>query len=159
MATECPTEEALGAMFDALARVWYPGRRIPFRVEWSRRMSRSAGMCYPRTRVIRLSWRYHVEYPAEVESTLKHELIHAAGIRGHGADFLAEARRLGCDVRAMPMPGRPFRWVYACPACGAEVRTRRKVDYSCGRCSPRWNPRYRLTLKRELPRRAGHEHV
>ncbi|NUN50010.1 MAG: SprT-like domain-containing protein [Candidatus Brocadiae bacterium] len=151
-----PGEDELAGLLQALAVRYYPGAAIRFRVEWSRRMSRSAGLCYYRRKVIRLSWRYHAVFPAEIENTLRHELIHAAGILGHGPRFVAEARRLGCDVHAHPLPGRPWRYVYACPACDQQVRTRRRVDYSCGKCSRRWDARYRLVLKADL-RSAGGE--
>jgi len=147
MSPEALAQADLNAIFRDLAREFYPDVRVPFRVEWSRRMSRSAGLCYYRRKVIRISWTYHRALPAEIHNTLKHELIHAAGVLGHGPVFRREARRLGCDVHAQPMPRRPFRYVYACPACGIEVKTRKRVDYSCGKCSRRWDPRYRLYLK------------
>lgn len=147
MSTGLPADHELELAFRGLVAEYYPGKKVDFRVEWSDRMSRSAGLCYYRKGVIRLSLRYHRVFPQEILNTLKHELIHAAGVLGHGRKFLSEARRLGCDVKARPMPGRPYKWVYACPACGLEVKTRRRVDYSCGRCSRRWNPRFRLVLK------------
>jgi hypothetical protein len=158
MPPELPSESQLNEIFQALVREYFPGRRVPFRVEWSRRMSRSAGLCYFRRHVVRLSWKYHAALPAEIPNTLKHELIHATGVLGHGGRFRQEAHRLGCDVHAQPMPRRPYKWVYACPACGVEVKTRRKVDLSCGKCSRRWDPRYRLVMRRAvLPQPAAGE--
>ena len=151
MPASLPPNTDLTAAFEALAREFYPGHRLAFRVEWSRRMNRSAGLCYYRRKVVRLSWKYHAAFPQEISNTLKHELIHAAGVLGHGRRFRAEARRLGCDVHAKPMPRRPFRYVYACPSCANEVRTRKRVDFSCGRCSRKWDPRFRLILKGEIP--------
>lgn len=147
MSEALPDNHELTAALVGLAAEFFPGQRVAFRVEWSRRMSRSAGLCYYRRGVIRLSWKYHRVFPQEILNTLKHELIHAAGVLGHGRRFVSEARRLGCDVKARPMPGRPFKWVYACPACGQEVKTRKRVDYSCGKCSRKWDPRYRLVLR------------
>jgi predicted SprT family Zn-dependent metalloprotease len=147
-----PSETELSAAFESLGRRFFPGRSFAFLVQWSRRMTRSAGLCYHRLRVVRLSWRYHEVFPGEVENTLKHELIHASGIAGHGDEFRREAARLGCGLHARPLPRRPLRWLYACPVCGEEVRTRRRVDFSCGRCSKRWDPRYRLVLRGELGR-------
>lgn len=147
-------ESEINEIFRHLAQEFYPDRKLGFRVEWSRRMTRSAGLCYYRRKVVRLSAKYHAAFPGEIANTLKHELIHAAGILGHGRRFREEAARLCCDVHAHPMPRRPFRYLYACPACGGEVRTRKRVDYSCGRCAKRWDPRFRLVLKRELQARA-----
>lgn len=151
MSAELPTTPQLNETFQALVREFFPGQRVPFRVEWSPRMSRSAGLCYYRRKVIRLSSKYHAALPQEIPNTLKHELIHATGVLGHGWKFRAEARRLGCDVHAQPMPRRPYKWVYACPACGVEVKTRRRIDLSCGKCSRRWDPKYRLVLRGNAP--------
>lgn len=150
MSIELPAEKDLNTTFQSLATAYFPDRRVAYRVQWSDRMSRSAGLCYYRKGLVRLSCRYHAAFPQEIENTLKHELIHAVGILGHGRKFREQAERLGCDVTAKPMPGRPYKWVYACPSCGMEVKTRKRVSLSCGRCSRRWDPRYELVLARAV---------
>ena len=150
MTKNLPGDLELNRIFRDLAETFYPSRRIDYRVEWSGRMSRSAGLCYYKARVIRLSTTYHAAWPSEIANTLRHELIHASGIRRHDGDFRGEAARLGCDIHARAMPRRPFRYVYACLTCGRQVKTRRRVDLSCGGCSKRWDPRFRLQLIGDL---------
>ncbi|MEK7469183.1 MAG: SprT-like domain-containing protein [Planctomycetota bacterium] len=152
MSHSLPEEHELDLALKALLAQYFPDVRVSYRVQWSRRMRRSAGLCYYKRGVIRLSWQYHAAFPQEILNTLKHELIHAAGVLGHGRKFREEAKRLGCDVKARPMPGRPYKWLYACPACGIEVKTRKRVTLSCGKCARRWDPRYALVLRRALPR-------
>lgn len=104
------------------------------RVEWSNRLTASAGICYPRVRVIRLSTHYHKKYPDEIESTLLHEMIHLI-VPGHGPEFyrwLERIRAAGGRVeryskeRALP---KPARWRYTCVRCGqAALRIRRLAN-------------------------------
>jgi predicted SprT family Zn-dependent metalloprotease len=75
----------------------------------------------------------------------------------HGYDRIASrvARLTGAsldEVRncLIPLERRPFRYLYACPRCGASVRRRRKGTWSCGRCSPHFDARFVLQLVAEL---------
>jgi hypothetical protein len=75
----------------------------------------------------------------------------------HGYDRIAVrvARLTGAtldEVRSclIPLERRPFRYLYACPRCGASVRRRRKGTWSCGLCSPRFDSRFVLQLVKEL---------
>ncbi len=45
---------------------------------------------------------------------------------------------------------RPHRYLYACPACGMQVRRRIRGTWACGRCSPVFDPRFRLRLVAEV---------
>jgi predicted SprT family Zn-dependent metalloprotease len=99
--------------------------------------------------------------PRAVEIVVAEELIHMRdrldGDRRrhakHGYDRIA--RRVAAltgatldEVRSclLPVRSRPFRFVYACPACDVRVERRVRGAWSCGRCSPRYDPRYALVL-------------
>jgi hypothetical protein len=75
----------------------------------------------------------------------------------HGYDRIAHrvAHVTGASLEEVrncliPSERRPFRYLYACPHCGLNVRRRRKGTWSCGRCAPRFDPRYVLQLVQEL---------
>jgi hypothetical protein len=42
---------------------------------------------------------------------------------------------------------RPPRYVYGCPSCGVRVPRQRQGTWSCGRCAPRFDPRFLLRLQ------------
>jgi hypothetical protein len=42
---------------------------------------------------------------------------------------------------------RPARYVYACPSCGVVIPRQRLGTWSCGRCAPRFSPRFILRLQ------------
>ena len=58
---------------------------------------------------------------------------------------LAEVR--GC---LLPVRRKPARYIYACPRCGLRVVRRVRGTWSCGRCAPRYDDRYRLHLITDL---------
>lgn len=101
------------------------------RIEWSKRLTSSAGICYPGKRLIRLSTHYHQRFPEEIESTLLHEMIHLL-VPGHGPEFYAwleRIRRQGGRVaryaKERATQGKA-RWLYHCRGCGARwLRYRR----------------------------------
>lgn len=104
------------------------------RLEWSNRLTASAGICYPRIRVIRLSTHYHAKHPEEIESTLLHEMIHLL-VPGHGAEFhrwLERIRTQGGRVerfakeRALPPVAR---WRYTCRRCGRSFLRARRLPH------------------------------
>ncbi|HET8522637.1 MAG TPA: hypothetical protein VFL82_05340 [Thermomicrobiales bacterium] len=103
--------------------------------------------------------------PKALEIVVAEELIHMRDhLDGdhrrhakHGYDRIAVrvARLTGAtldEVRSclIPLERRPFRYLYACPRCGASVRRRRKGTWSCGLCSPRFDSRFVLQLVKEL---------
>ena len=141
----------LQCLFDELNRSYFGGT-LRARVEWSTRMRVVAGTCDWRRGLIRISWQYHQQRPGELRATLLHEMLHLKLRRGHDAVFKAEASRLGVPLYAPGPPlRRPYRYVYACPACGLRVLRRRKGNWSCGRCSGgRYDPRFRLRLVAHL---------
>jgi predicted SprT family Zn-dependent metalloprotease len=75
----------------------------------------------------------------------------------HGYDRIA--RRVAAltgatieEVRSplLPVQRRPYRYVYGCPGCGRTVRRRRKGRWSCGACSPVFDPRFELRIVETL---------
>jgi hypothetical protein len=53
------------------------------------------------------------------------------------------------EIRAALVPPvrRPARYVYACPNCGLRVPRQRSGNWSCGRCAPRFDPRFLLRVQ------------
>lgn len=52
------------------------------------------------------------------------------------------------EIRAAlkPVERRPHRFLYACPACHVRVARRVRGTWSCGRCAPVFDSRFRLHL-------------
>lgn len=99
--------------------------------------------------------------PRALEVVVAEELIHYRdaldGDRRrhakHGYDRIAVrvAALTGAsldEVRSALKPARrrPYRYVYACPACDRRVHRRIRGTWSCGRCSPRFDRRFVLRL-------------
>lgn len=97
--------------------------------------------------------------PRSLEVVVAEELIHMrdrldGDLRRHakhGHDRIAHrvAALTGAtlhDVRAalVPVVTRPARFLYACPQCRATVARRTQGTWSCGRCAPRFDPRFVL---------------
>lgn len=103
--------------------------------------------------------------PKAVEVVVAEELIHMrdrldGDLRGHarhGYDRIAHrvADLTGASLEEIrsalvPVKRRPYRYVYACPNCGIRVRRKRTGRWSCGRCSPRFDPRYVMQIIERL---------
>jgi len=114
-------------------------------IEWSSRLTASAGICYPKpiNPIIRLSTHYHEKFPEEIESTLLHEMIHLT-INGHGVNFKKEIDRinsLGGNVKRYSKQRakeKKINWIYKCKKCSREYKRNRKFSniskYRCGAC-------------------------
>ncbi len=144
----------LGKLFDRLNRRFFGGR-LRARCEWSTRLTASAGTCFPSRRLIRISLPYHERRPEALPATLAHEMCHLL-VPAHGRAFreLAEpiAGALGVswdDFRYSELwaDAKRYRYVYACPRCGTEYPSRKRLRASCGRCRPgRYDEKRRLVL-------------
>lgn len=113
-------------------------------IQWSTRLTSSAGKCYPKLNIIRLSTHYHAKFVDEVDETLLHEMIHLL-VPNHGPRFYAwmeHIRARGGVVnrysreRATPAT---YRWEYTCIGCGTKARRQRRLAYGgkrhrCRRC-------------------------
>jgi hypothetical protein len=53
------------------------------------------------------------------------------------------------EIRASLLPPRrrPGRYLYSCPNCGVSVARARQGTWSCGRCAPRFDPRFVLRMQ------------
>ena len=53
------------------------------------------------------------------------------------------------EIRAAVVPPvrRPARYVYGCSSCGIRVPRQRQGTWSCGKCAPRFDPRFLLRLQ------------
>ncbi|NMA71181.1 MAG: SprT family zinc-dependent metalloprotease, partial [Firmicutes bacterium] len=88
-AVPLPSIEELQALYETYRQAYFDGRLPPVSdvtLEWSNRLTASAGLCKPQERIIRLSTHYHRKYPGEVGMTLLHEMIHLL-VPGHGPAF------------------------------------------------------------------------
>lgn len=118
------------------------------RVEWSHRVTASAGLCYPAKKLIRLSTHYHARYPDDVEATLLHEMIHLI-VPGHGPEFYrwmeairARGGRVYRYSKERALPRSQAKWIYTCKSCGRSYGYARRlahggVGHYCRRCGPR----------------------
>lgn len=104
-------------------------------IEWSNRLTSSAGICYPKRRIIRLSTHYHRAYPDDIESTLLHEMIHLL-VPGHGPQFhrwLERIQQYGGRIaryaKSRATAHEPPRWRYRCRSCGAEWFRYRRLKH------------------------------
>ncbi len=141
-------------LYERLNQQHFAGSLPPCKLEFSRRMVRTAAKIWPKSRLIRLSVSYHQQYgPTELSNTLLHEMIHLwlyeQGLpSGHTSGFHQKLLEVGLPdrIRALPVPPRPYRYLYCCPTCQREIQTRRKISSSCGYCDKVYNPRHRLRL-------------
>lgn len=159
------TERELSELYAALRLKYFrdpAGRPLlpppeAVRIEWSNRATASAGICYSKQRLIRLSTHYHARFPEEVEATLLHEMIHLL-VPGHGPEFyrwMERIRALGGRVqryaKERALPKKNVKWLYTCLFCRRSYPYTRRLAYGgrnhyCKRCGPR--------LGRLLERRA-----
>lgn len=138
--TELPDAAYLSRLYDRLRHRYFTEGGDPLlpgpediTIQWSNRLTSSAGVCYPQKRVIRLSTHYHRRFPQDIESTLLHEMIHLL-VPGHGPRFYAWMERIrnkGGRVerysRERATASRPPRWRYECARCGAEWHRYRRL--------------------------------
>lgn len=136
----------------------------PYRIEFRRGMTATAGNIRPAQRLIRISINYHEHHNTfdEFRSTLLHEMIHARQHvqhkrLDHGAEFKKTALALGTHTRAKDLPSnqkrRPYALLIYCVGCekGAALYTRRLRGgvhrYQCRYCGGRLRE-YRLKTPR-----------
>jgi hypothetical protein len=133
------------------------GRRIPASYGGAYCRLRKTG---PHAVLINLV-RIDLDRPFAIDIVVVEELIHMRdNLDGdhrrhahHGHDRIADrvAAFVGVsleDVQSAlkPVPRRPFRYLYRCPACGLEVPRRRHGTWACGRCSTTFDRRFVLQV-------------
>ncbi len=168
-----------------IARLDLPGERLRVttdRKEFSAWLGRRVPSSYGGAYVYLRQWDIHAvlinleridtSAPRAIEVVVAEELVHMRDhLDGdhrrharHGHDRIAHrvASLTGASLEEirgalLPVDRRPYRYVYACPRCGVKVPRKRKGTWSCGRCSPSFDPRYVLRIVEELPAPAtGH---
>jgi predicted SprT family Zn-dependent metalloprotease len=137
-----------------LAATWAPPLPPPV-VQLSARLTRSAGL-YRAPGTIVISRHFLEQHgPDACVPILRHEIAHhavhhtsAGRVRPHGREFRAAAARLGAPRYAPAFAAPRTVHGYRCPSCGWTVlrgrRLPRRRRYSCARCAPRYDDRYRL---------------
>lgn len=136
------------------------------RVEWSARLSSTAGLAFPQKTLVRLNPRL-VAFPGEVDRTLLHELAHLLAharsgrkrIPAHGPEWRQACADLGIANEkvshrlALPRSKRKRPYRYVCPRCNHVFdRCRRFArDTACGICCRKhsrnqYNADFRLVL-------------
>lgn len=125
-------------------------------VGWDNRLKRTAGVCKRQLDntfnyneyifSIWLSISYHRINPADLVSTLVHEMIHVKypGL-GHGKEFKQEMERLnkefGFNISVYAHGELEYKYIYECASCRYQYKRIRKIrnvsQYSCSACGGR----------------------
>lgn len=146
--SKLPTVEFLYQMFDHYNWLYFEGKLLPVKIEYSNRML-SAGSYTPGCKLIKIGRKYHEVFPQDISDTLKHEMIHILHIR-HDAAFKAVAKRIGATMKAKyhPQLRKPAKYLYECPTCKCQYpRQKRLRMASCGKCSGgKYDNRFKLKL-------------
>ena len=111
------------------------------RVEWNSRLKTAAGRGDYRQKLILLN-PLLVEYPVEIDRTLRHELAHILAqfreksrrrISPHGPEWQQACRDLGIAdekrCHTLPLPAKRYspRFIYRCPNCRRDFARVRKI--------------------------------
>jgi predicted SprT family Zn-dependent metalloprotease len=145
--TILPTVRDLYILYELYNKQYFQSRlpsRADVTIEYSNRLTASAGLCYPQKRLIRLSKHYHGKYPEEAPLTLLHEMIHLL-VPNHGTQFkmwVERIKQMGGNVetrakeRATPSA---FRWQYICVSCNCIYLRKRRLGgngtlFRCSHC-------------------------
>jgi len=140
--------EELRREFDRLNEAHFQGRLTVPEIVVSTRKT-YGGYYQPKRHRIVVSWQAYREHGiAETLNTLRHEVAHIVHPNQRPA-FWALASILGVTRRyaSSPLVPRPSKYIYACPACGKQIRRKRRLKLaSCAACDSRYNPRYALRL-------------
>ena len=137
------------------------------RVEWNTRLQTAAGRADYREKLISLNPRL-VEYPTEIDRTLRHELAHMLAqfrrksrrhISPHGPEWQQACHDLGIPgekrCHTLPFPAKRYapRFVYRCPNCRRDFPRVRRVKRTvaclaccCAHNRGEFDIRFRLKL-------------
>ena len=134
--------------FERLNQAHFEGRLAEPEIVLSTRKT-FGGYYQPRNHRIVVSWQAYCEHGlAETLNTFRHEVAHIIHPH-HRTEFWALAYTLGVTRRyaSPPLVTRPPKYVYACPACGRQIRRKRRLKLSsCAACDSVFNPKYALRL-------------
>ena len=143
-------------IFNQLNAQHFDGFLDPPVLRWNGRLKTSAGRFFPGTRRRVLYSRPPIievasylcnepEGEIHVRETLAHEMIHYwLWVRhrpyGHTDEFYSKMNAMGAR-RYNPVPKRrPHKYVYSCPGCKGEFKSRRKLArLACAKCCKAFN--------------------
>ena len=133
--------EQIRARLEELVQEHFPEENLDWekiKIEISNRLRTTAGkvIYWPDgSKTLRLSKRYHDRFGwgRELDETLKHELVHLLGVRGHGFRFQKIARRIGAERYCKAPNDRPTEIIYECRACGFTFSSVNYEDF-CPKC-------------------------
>ena len=146
----------LAESLDRWRHLWdVPHLEAKSRIEWSPRLTRSLGRCYPNRRLIRIASCLEGETAPEelLQEVLCHEMAHLAArelhgrnVRPHGPEWKALMTSAGYEPRTRlpspngaPRPGRrrraPYVYLHRCPVCQLFRAARRLMSrWRCSAC-------------------------
>lgn len=155
-------------VFDRVNAQHFDGFLDRPQLRWNTRLRTSAGRFRPGIRkyielrppLIEIATYLLEEAEAEalVLDTIAHEMIHYwLWVRrrpcGHTPEFMAKMRQMGVSRYNTVPRRRPYKYVYRCPACTRDFKTRRKLgSLACRACCDlhaggRFDARFRLQLE------------
>lgn len=111
------------------------------------------GRCFHHRRMITLSWHLtKLNTEEQVKDTVLHEIAHAICGQGHGHDMTWKlvAQQLGATPKrcSKELPKDvDYKYIAKCQHCGKVYRRnriKRDRSYSCGNCSPTFDPKFQL---------------
>jgi hypothetical protein len=82
-----------------------------------------------------------------LDGDLRRHAKHGHDRIAHRVSVLTGATLDEIREAVLPSVRRPTRYVYGCPSCGVEVPRHRQGTWSCGRCAPRFDPKFLLRLQ------------
>lgn len=129
----------------------------PARVRLSGRLTSSAGIYRPPGDIALSSHYLDAHGVAAVRGVLLHEIAHhvvrfrhGRAVSPHGTEFRRAAAALGASLKAEAFAAPRTVYVYRCPVCRLESARGRRFArgrrYSCARCAPAYDDRFRLVF-------------
>jgi predicted RNA-binding Zn-ribbon protein involved in translation (DUF1610 family) len=134
MINEKPSIAEIRGRTEALFKRYF-GRKLrsDFRVRISRRMRTAAAKAGPHSLTVSEYYHNRHGWGEQLERTLKHEIIHIAGILNHGPQFKAELRRINAERYCKSYSDTQSASVYKCNECGF-VFTAQSFSNECPKC-------------------------
>jgi predicted SprT family Zn-dependent metalloprotease len=156
-----PTESDLQLLYAQLNYRFFNGEAPDCRIRYNERFTNSAGrITYGHPCLIELSPKHFRKYPAALDETLLHEMVHAwcyAHFRdtGHSARFKKKLRDCGLssiyhDLGSVrPLTESSKRYILRCEHCAFEALRKKRPGKpaSCPRCNKRrFDARFPLSI-------------
>lgn len=86
----------------------------------------------------------------QIDGDTRRHAHHGYDRIAHRVSALTGVPLAGIRAALLPVQRRPFRYRYACPACGFQVMRRRAGTWSCSRCAPAFDRRYLMRIVERL---------